>query len=126
MNNSSLPGASAEGQVAPAEDTSFASMLSEFEREHGQNGHDQAMEGRVVSITAEQVFVDIGRKMEGVLPVAQFRDASGALMVKSGDALLVSVIRKATICCPPSGWSARATGALLRPLSPRATASPAW
>ncbi|MGA2181843.1 MAG: 30S ribosomal protein S1 [Bryobacteraceae bacterium] len=91
MNNSSLPGASAEGQVAPAEDTSFASILSQFEREHGQNGHDQAMEGRVVSITAEQVFVDIGRKMEGVLPIAQFRDASGALTVKSGDALLVSV-----------------------------------
>jgi small subunit ribosomal protein S1 len=91
MNNSSLPGASAEGQAAASEDASFASILLQFEHEHGQNGHDQAIEGRVVSITSEQVFVDIGRKMEGVLPIAQFRDASGALTVKSGDALLVSV-----------------------------------
>jgi small subunit ribosomal protein S1 len=91
MNHSSLPGASAEGQAAPAEDTSFASLLSQFEHEHGHNGHDQAVEGRVVSVTADQVFVDVGRKMEGVLPVAQFRDASGALTVKRGDALLVNV-----------------------------------
>jgi small subunit ribosomal protein S1 len=91
MNQSSTPGASAEGQAAPAEDTSFASILSEFEHEHSQNGHDQAIQGRVVSITAEQVFVDIGRKMEGVLPIAQFRDESGELTVKRGDALLVNV-----------------------------------
>jgi small subunit ribosomal protein S1 len=96
MNNPSLPGASAEGQVAPSEDASFASILSQFEHEHSQNGHDQAIEGRVVSITAEQVFVDIGRKMEGVLPIAQFRDAGGALTVKRGDALLVNVTGRDT------------------------------
>jgi small subunit ribosomal protein S1 len=77
--------------VAPAEDNSFASILSQFEHEHSQNGHEQGIDGRVVSIGAEQVFVDIGRKMEGVLPVEQFRDANGALTVKTGDALLVSV-----------------------------------
>jgi small subunit ribosomal protein S1 len=90
MNNPSFP-ASAEGQAAPAEDTSFASILSRFEHEHGHNGHDKAIEGRVVSITAEHVFVDIGRKMEGVLPIAQFRDGDGALTVKRSDALLVNV-----------------------------------
>jgi small subunit ribosomal protein S1 len=90
MNNPSFP-ASAEGQAAPAEDTSFASILSQFEHEHSHNGHDKAIEGHVVSITAEQVFVDIARKMEGVLPIAQFRDGDGALTVKRGDALLVNV-----------------------------------
>jgi small subunit ribosomal protein S1 len=91
MNNSSLTGASDDAQAVPSEDTSFASILSQFEHEHGQNGHDKAIEGRVVSITAEQVFVDIGRKMEGVLPVAPFRDANGTLTVKRGDSLLVNV-----------------------------------
>ena len=90
MNNPSFP-ASAEGQAASSEDTSFASILSQFEHEHSHHAHDKAIEGRVVSITAEQVFVDIGRKMEGALPIAQFRDGDGTLTVKRGDALLVNV-----------------------------------
>ncbi len=52
-------------------------------------GH--ALEGTVISITPESVFVDIGRKMEGVLPVDIFRDSSGAITAKVGEKLLVSV-----------------------------------
>ena len=91
MNHPSLPGTSEEGQIAPSEETSFATMLSQFEHEHGRNGHQQGVEGRVVSITADQVFVDIGRKMEGVLPVEKFRDPQGDLTVKRGDTLLVNI-----------------------------------
>jgi len=85
MNPSVTPGVATEGQSASTEDTSFASILSQFETEHGQNGHGQTIEGRVISVAADQVFVDIGRKMEGVLPVDAFRDA------KPGDTLLVNV-----------------------------------
>ena len=50
------------------------------------------MQGTVVSIGPESVFVDIGRKMDGVLPIDQFRDPKvGDLMVKVGDTLLVNV-----------------------------------
>ena len=51
----------------------------------------EARDGTVVSISADSVFVDIGRKMDGVLPVDQFRDAAGKLSVRVGDKLLVSI-----------------------------------
>ncbi|HTS75228.1 MAG TPA: S1 RNA-binding domain-containing protein [Bryobacteraceae bacterium] len=64
-----------------ADDTSFGEILSEFEQSH--HGSEGSLEGTVVSVTADAVFVDIGRKMEGVLPV------DGKLKV--GDRLLVSI-----------------------------------
>jgi len=77
--------------AAPSSDQhSFADILSEFEQQHhGPRG--QALEGKVVSISPDSVFVDIGRKMDGVLPVEQFRDAKGKLAVKVGDTLAVSI-----------------------------------
>jgi len=91
MSNQSSSGVPAEGQTAPSDDASFASILSQFEQEHHLNGHDQGIEGRVVSITPDAVFVDIGRKMDGVIPAAQLADAGGAVKVKVGDVLLVSI-----------------------------------
>ena len=91
MNNPSLPGASEEGQIAPSEEASFAAILSQFEHEHGRNGDQQGLEGRVVSVTSDQVFVDIGRKMEGVLAAEKFRDSRGDIAVKPGDTLLVNI-----------------------------------
>jgi small subunit ribosomal protein S1 len=45
----------------------------------------------VVAISTESVFVDIGFKIEGILPVEEFRDASGQLGVEVGDQLLISI-----------------------------------
>jgi len=63
----------------------------EFERGHHGAPRGQAIEGRVVSITPDAIFVDIGRKMDGVLPADQYRDASGKLSLSIGDKLLVSI-----------------------------------
>jgi small subunit ribosomal protein S1 len=87
------PGAPAlelEEQLAP-NDNSFAEILSEFEQLHHGHPSGQALEGTVVSITPESVFVDLGRKMDGVLPTEFFREPSGGLSVKIGDKLLVSI-----------------------------------
>jgi len=46
-------------------DTSFGDILTEFEQAHHAEGG--AVEGTVVSVTPESVFVDIGRKMDGLL-----------------------------------------------------------
>ncbi len=79
------------GPGTPAEDeNSFANILSEFEQQHHANG-GQVLDGRVVSIGPEFVTVDIGRKMDGSLPVDTFRDESGKLTVQVGDALKVSI-----------------------------------
>jgi len=45
----------------------------------------------VVSVGADYVFVDIGRKMEGVLPAMNFRGANGELNIKAGDKMLVNI-----------------------------------
>src|ERR1700720_4891506 len=96
MKNSTSPATSGapalqlEEQPAP-NDNSFAKILSEFEQQHHGHPSGQALEGTVVSITSESLFVDVGRKMDGVLPTSLFRDPSGQLSIKIGDRLLVSI-----------------------------------
>ncbi|HEX4595430.1 MAG TPA: 30S ribosomal protein S1 [Bryobacteraceae bacterium] len=82
-----------ENSTSPAlqDESSFADILSEFEQQHHGHSPGQALEGTVVSITADSVFVDLGRKMDGALPTEFFREPTGGLSVKIGDRLLVSI-----------------------------------
>jgi len=64
-------------------DASFGDILSEFEHSHRKRG--ETLEGTVVSVTPDGVFVDIGRKMDGMLPVDPARP------LKVGDKLVVSL-----------------------------------
>lgn len=89
MNNPNTPVPPPEETVASTE-TSFADLLSQFEQEHDAP-RGQAIPGVVIQISDEWVYVDIGRKMEGVLPVADFRDSSGALKIQKGDQALVMI-----------------------------------
>ena len=70
---------------------SFADQLRAFERSHSHRGEpgQRQLKGVVVSLTAEQVFLDIGYKTEGVLPRSAFD--SNADSVKPGDSFPVSV-----------------------------------
>jgi small subunit ribosomal protein S1 len=72
---------------AASEDTSFGDILSQFERSHHAKG--ETLEGTVVSVTPDAVFVDIGRKMDGVLPPDPA--ASKGKVLKPGDKLIVSI-----------------------------------
>ena len=76
----------------PAEpQESFADALSAFERSHTHkdNSGRKQLEGTVVSVSADQVFLDIGYKMEGVLPRSAFEN--NAEGVKRGDVFPVSI-----------------------------------
>ena len=68
---------------AVAPDTSFGDILSEFEQGHKSRG--ETVEGTVVSITPDAVFVDIGRKMDGIIT------PDPAHPIKRGDKVLVSI-----------------------------------
>jgi small subunit ribosomal protein S1 len=68
---------------------SFGDLLSEFERSHSHRAETKQLEGTVVSLTADQVIVDIGYKMEGVLPRSSF--PNNAEEVKAGDRFPVSI-----------------------------------
>ncbi len=72
-------------------DNSFGDILSEFEQSHHGGRNNEGLEGTVVSISPESAFVDIGRKVDGVVPVEQFRDAAGALTIRVGDKMRVSI-----------------------------------
>jgi small subunit ribosomal protein S1 len=73
----------------PAE--SFADLLSAFESSHKHKSADgqKQLLGTVVSLSADQVFVDIGYKTEGVLPRSDFEN--NAEGVQPGDSFPVSV-----------------------------------
>jgi small subunit ribosomal protein S1 len=77
-------------ETIPAEPTeSFADLLSAFDREHTHRAATKQLEGTVVSLSADQVILDIGYKMEGVLPRAAFEN--NAESVHPGDAFPVSI-----------------------------------
>ena len=71
----------------PAE--SFADALSAFERSHTHRAESKQLQGTVVSLTADQVVLDVGYKIEGVLPRSSFPD--NAESVKAGDSFAVSI-----------------------------------
>src|SRR5271155_1529192 len=70
---------------------SFDTILSQFEQSHSRRSGEggRQISGTVVAVSAEFVFVDIGYKTEGVLPVALFADAKEP--VEPGTRLQVSV-----------------------------------
>ncbi len=70
-------------EEAPERDSSFGDILSEFEHAHQARG--ETMEGTVVSVTPEAIYVDLGRKMDGVLP------ANPSIQLKPGQKVIVSI-----------------------------------
>ena len=70
---------------------SFADLLNAFERSHSHRSEpgSKQLQGTVVSVSADQVFLDIGYKAEGVLPRSAFEN--NAEGVKVGDSFPVSV-----------------------------------
>ena len=70
---------------------SFDQLLSQYEKSHSRLADDggRQLEGVVISVSADSVFLDIGFKSEGILPFAEF--ASRGETIKPGDKLPVSV-----------------------------------
>jgi len=90
MNSSNVSAFPLDSDVPPSGDVSFGSILSQFEEgQHDKPG--EGVRGTVVSLGPDSVFVDIGRKMDGVLPIEKVRDENGAISVHVGDELVVSI-----------------------------------
>jgi small subunit ribosomal protein S1 len=95
MTNESIPEtpATVESTSEPLQETteSFGALLSQFEKSHAHRSEDNAkqLEGIVVSVSADSVFLDIGFKTEGVLLRTAFEN--NAEGVSPGDKFPVSV-----------------------------------
>ena len=75
----------------PEPTESFADALAEFEHTHSHKpaGANTQLQGTVVSLDAESVYLDIGYKSEGILPRTAFEN--NAESVSPGDTFPVSV-----------------------------------
>ncbi len=92
--NEHLPATDPETPAPEDSGESFGELLAEFEQSHEhrkqqpQAGVARQLEGTVVSLTADSVYLDIGFKTEGVLPRGAFPD--NAENVAAGDSFTVS------------------------------------
>ena len=78
------------GQEAEEPQEDFADLLAEFEQTHKHRTESgPTLQGTVVSVTAENVLLDIGYKIEGALLRTAFPD--NAASVHPGDSFPVSI-----------------------------------
>jgi small subunit ribosomal protein S1 len=87
MSNPDVP----EVEATIENNESFDQILSQYEQSHSRRvGEDgRQIEGTVIAVSAESVFVDIGFKTEGILPLTLFQSANETVEV--GNKLLVTV-----------------------------------
>src|SRR5437016_7156398 len=87
MSDPSIP----ESQPNSESTESFGSLLSDYERirkPKREEGGNQ-IEANVITVSADSVFLDIGYKTEGILPLAELQNSGET--VKPGDKLLVAI-----------------------------------
>src|ERR1700740_605592 len=101
-----------DSQPAPETEESFDNILSRYEKSRShQDERGKQIEGTIIAISGESVFVDIGFKTEGILPMSAFANRE----VKSGDKIPVSVTGRdpegyyqlsRSLTARPRDWSA--------------------
>lgn len=67
------------------EEESFAAMFERSQKDSGHLAPGSKVEATVLKITKDWVFLDTGRKGEGVLDIKELTDADGNVTVKAGD-----------------------------------------
>jgi len=80
----------------PDGDEDFASLLAEFDEKQARGGRGpnvgDTVKGRVISIGAEAVFIDLGGKAEGMLEREELSDRDGKVTVAVGDTVEARVV----------------------------------
>jgi small subunit ribosomal protein S1 len=80
-----------EPPLNPEPDESFNDLLAQYERSHVRPaaGSGRGLEGTVIAVSGDSVFLDIGFKIEGILPLGVFQSAGET--VQLGDKLPVTI-----------------------------------
>ncbi|OPY69680.1 MAG: 30S ribosomal protein S1 [Syntrophorhabdaceae bacterium PtaU1.Bin034] len=74
---------SVQQEMAPEED--FAALFEKESKMPGRLDPGQKIKTKVISISGEMVYVDLGGKSEGVIDLAEFSKEDGTVVVKEGD-----------------------------------------
>lgn len=69
----------------------YQALLDDYNQAHPTSGESQVLQGHVLSVSEKEVIVDIGRKIEGLVPASQFPQAEGGPAVKPGDTIEVMI-----------------------------------
>jgi small subunit ribosomal protein S1 len=85
------PSARPDSEATNEPNESFGDLLSQFEQSHSHHAEEggKGLEGTVVAVSGESVFLDIGYKIEGIIPLADFTNAGET--VKRSDKIAVSI-----------------------------------
>jgi small subunit ribosomal protein S1 len=89
MSNPGIPESTSTAESVTESSESFSDLLSQYEKSHSRKseGGGKQLVGTVIVVSADSVFLDIGYKSEGILPLAALQGET----VKPGDKLPVSV-----------------------------------
>jgi small subunit ribosomal protein S1 len=91
MSNPGVPESQFTAESVAETGESFGDLLSQYDKSHSRKSADGSKQllGTVIVVTGDSVFLDIGFKSEGILPLAALQGAGET--VKPGDKLPVSV-----------------------------------
>src|SRR5215472_12763827 len=53
----------------------------------------ELLQGHIVKVTPQEVIVDFGYKLEGLVPIEQLRQPDGSVSVRAGDTIDVMIDR---------------------------------
>ena len=80
---------SVKTQFEEVTNNQYEKLLQEYESKYRNLVEGQIIRGRVLKITEGEVFVDVGHKSEGVVPIREVLDDKGNVTVKPGDEISV-------------------------------------
>ncbi len=79
-----------DDEMDPAE---FATLLDLYDNSFRNIAEGEVVKGTVLKVTSTEVVVDVGYKSEGIIPVAEFLDEGGQVLVQPGDVVDVLLER---------------------------------
>jgi small subunit ribosomal protein S1 len=77
------------GQV---DSSDYQAFIDDYSNQFS-SGESEVLHGHVLSVSEKEVIVDIGRKIEGLVPASQFSFSDGRPAVKRGDVIEVMIDR---------------------------------
>ena len=73
-----------------ADSSDYEAFLDDYSSQFA-SGERETILGHVLSISGQDVIVDIGRKLEGLVPASQFPAVDGQPSIKAGDVIEVAI-----------------------------------
>jgi small subunit ribosomal protein S1 len=80
---------SAKTNLEDLSNNQYEKLLQEYESQYQNLVEGQIIKGRVLKITEGEVFVDVGHKSEGIVPIREVLGPDGKVTVKPGDEISV-------------------------------------